>query len=280
MMEPIRVTLSEMARAFAYLAAGVKLAFILGTAIGVGSFAKWVIEQWYPFTRWLWDNILLYLDLPKLNQIEKDSLTALVFFLPLGISSLISSSKTPDDQNSVTIQFISGALGAIFFIILCWDVVMFAFNSTTPTIISGLEWYHKETMDMFIFFFNNSILGIGALMIYVISVAVVFATLRRVYRGERWHKLIRTVNRYSAALFAIVFLLASITASVISDSFLPVLSVVLIVCIVAISIIRSPRLLLTASGAALGFILLAVVYEVCLLAIRFIESVNKTGIVS
>ena len=273
-------TLKDMGRAFSPILAGFKLAIILVGYIGVGSIAKWIVEQWYPFTRWMWDNIFVYLDLPKLSQIEKDSLTALLFFLPLGASCIWSLRRTTDDQRNPSLQIISGALGTIFFIVLCWDVVRFTLQSTTPAIVSNLEKDHQRLIEALNLFYYNPLIGIAILLSYVTLVMMVYFIIRRkIMENERWRNRLRRISKFSVGFFAFTFLILAISASMTADSILPFISVLLIISIVVLSVLKSPLLLLTASGASLAFILSALTYEACLFAISFIESAhNNTNV--
>jgi len=119
---------AEVLRELSPILAGAKLATIILGYVGVGSFAKWVIEEWYPFTRWVWDQVTVFLDLPSLSQIEKDSLTVLVFFLPLGISAFLNKVRGNTEQNpTLKTRFISALFGIFCILIICFDLIDFLF---------------------------------------------------------------------------------------------------------------------------------------------------------
>ena len=71
--------------------AGFKLAVIVIGYFGFGSFAKWVISYWYPFTRLVWDTIMNTFSLLILPILVKVSLTALVFFFTRSNRSMAES---------------------------------------------------------------------------------------------------------------------------------------------------------------------------------------------
>jgi hypothetical protein len=63
--------------------AGFQLAVAVIGYVGVGALASWVVSVWFPFTREMWQLLIQYMKLPfHLTNIEKDSLTTLVFFYP------------------------------------------------------------------------------------------------------------------------------------------------------------------------------------------------------
>lgn len=102
--------------------AGFKLAVIVIGYFGLGSVAKWVISYWYPFTRWVWDSVANLLYLPIFPVIVKDSLTALIFFLPLGGAALwrkVAGRTGEGDSHRV----LGAAFGSLFLIIICKDVL-------------------------------------------------------------------------------------------------------------------------------------------------------------
>jgi len=269
---PLWRVIKDIIRALSPILAGFKLATIVIGYIGAGSISKWIIEQWYPFTRWLWDNIFSYLNLPKIGQIEKDSLTALLFFLPMGISGTFSLRHAGSEQKGLYIQVISGALGAIFFIILCWDVVHFSLQSITPAIMVEFEQHYQNAITLLNIVYNNSFLGAIAVLFYILMI-IIFIT--KMPQGEKWKRRLWIANIVSAAFFALVLLLPGIYAALISGNALPIISVVLIIFIVVMCIFRSPVILLVTSGASLAFISSAMIYEICLSIISFIESSHK-----
>ncbi len=63
--------------------AGFQIAVSIVGFFGIGAVAKWVIENWLPFTRWVWSEMFSFLHLPNISIEEKDSLTTLAFFAPM-----------------------------------------------------------------------------------------------------------------------------------------------------------------------------------------------------
>ena len=122
-------TLIKIFRDFSAILAGFKLAIIVISYFGFGSLAKWVLEQWYPFTRWMWDNVFAYLNLPEITDIEKDALTAIFFFLPLGATAIIAPSNRIRDLDSPRIQLISAPLGLLFIYAICGNLITFVLST-------------------------------------------------------------------------------------------------------------------------------------------------------
>lgn len=103
--------------------AGFKLAIIVISYFGVGSLAKWCIEHWYPFTRKMWDALAFSLSFPEFSIPVKDSLTALIFFLPLGITAVHQIFYPSNESTSNSYRAFAGLLGVVFFFIVTKDVI-------------------------------------------------------------------------------------------------------------------------------------------------------------
>lgn len=116
-------SLRELLRELSALLAGFKLALILIGWFGFGSVAKWVLEQWYPFTRWVWDAFAIALSFPELPIAVKDSLTALVFFLPLGITAFFWPSGSTTSTASNRIRIIAIVLGLVLLLVVSKDAI-------------------------------------------------------------------------------------------------------------------------------------------------------------
>ena len=101
--------------------AGFKLALIVIGWFGLGSVASWVIERWYPFTRWVWDQMTEFFLWPTLPIVVKDSLTALVFFLPLGIGAIFQARHK--DESRFRQRLLGTFFGCFFLVLICRDVL-------------------------------------------------------------------------------------------------------------------------------------------------------------
>ncbi|MEO1724426.1 MAG: hypothetical protein AAFR84_18755 [Pseudomonadota bacterium] len=118
--------LHQIVANFGSLGVGFKLAIIVSGYIGAGSFAKWVIDIWYPFTRRLWGDLAKFLSLPELYNYEKDALTALVFFVPFGVAAALAPSLQ-HQREQITFyrreQLLAFGLGTLFFYLVCRDLI-------------------------------------------------------------------------------------------------------------------------------------------------------------
>ena len=116
----------ELLRNVGALGVGFKLALIVSSYIGAGSFAKWVISVWYPATRRFWAIAAENLSFPVLTDSEKDALTALCFFIPFGISALITAIKGREIEAdyAIEIERLSATiLGGAFFYLICRSII-------------------------------------------------------------------------------------------------------------------------------------------------------------
>ena len=118
----------DLFRSASQLLAGLKLTAAFMTFFGIGTIGQWLITTFYPFTRLLWGDFLHWLKLPDISNLEKDALTALLFFLPLGISNLISAAfsnrdgiETTDGRSADRLSAI--VFGMLFFLIICGGLI-------------------------------------------------------------------------------------------------------------------------------------------------------------
>lgn len=118
----------DLFRSASQLLAGLKLTAAFMTFFGIGTLGQWLITTFYPFTRLLWGDFLSWLRLPDISNLEKDALTALLFFLPLGVSSVISVIFKRDEDAATDDELIADRktaiiFGLLFFIIICGGLI-------------------------------------------------------------------------------------------------------------------------------------------------------------
>lgn len=89
--------------------AGFNVASHIVGFFGIGAVASWIIERWIPFTRWIWTQVIDFLNLPQIPELEKDALTTVFFFLPLGIWSLVPKARNDDDERFRVLGAMTGA---------------------------------------------------------------------------------------------------------------------------------------------------------------------------
>jgi len=99
--------------------AGFQAAAALVGYAGLGAFAKWVADNWFPFTRALWEKLISYLDLGiDLSAAQKDALTTAVFFLPMVIWSIFFAARQRKYTNPQMIRVVAQGAALVLVIIL------------------------------------------------------------------------------------------------------------------------------------------------------------------
>ncbi|WP_139793000.1 hypothetical protein [Pseudophaeobacter leonis] len=114
--------------------AGFNVASHVLAFFGIGALSSWLIEKWFPFTRWLWAEIFFSLDFPDIGEVEKDALTTLMFFAPLGFWALLKSEE--DEQNAE--YKMAGLFSGIFFLIVVSKDFFIKLHSNAYSIVSEL----------------------------------------------------------------------------------------------------------------------------------------------
>lgn len=129
--------------------------------IGLGEFARWVLDHWLPFTRWLWTWVLTNINLPDvpLNDSEKDALTTFVFFVPMLIWALLSS-KDESQQSKFDGFRIPAMISALIFILILGHTSAVAIYSTFTIIgdIGNQPHWVKGTYSIAVLFLSINIL--------------------------------------------------------------------------------------------------------------------------
>lgn len=265
--------------------AGFKLAVIVIGYFGLGSVAKWFISYWYPFTRSIWDVLMTFLTLPILPVVVKDSLTALIFFLPLGFTAIWQ--KYYNNGSNVSSHRLLGAtFGALFLIIICKDVltsIYYWYISISEIMGPYATHIIKRRYEKLDFLMGYFVLG------YISFVLIALMAIK-IFKLEPWIRSLRDLLRknfrklvmgYALITLLSIFLLGSafLLKSIQMDpsSSAPILSaiaiLIVIVGILIIAILYAPRKLYVTTGAAIAFVFAAILFEVFLLLKNYIESV-------
>lgn len=116
-------------RSGSQIVAGLKITAAFLSYVGIGQIGKWLFEKFYPFTRLMWGDLFSWLKFPEISDLEKDALTALLFFIPLAVSSIVSSLVIEVDTPPKNEEWRSDTLmaiffGSIFFLLICGALVM------------------------------------------------------------------------------------------------------------------------------------------------------------
>ncbi len=279
----IKAIFKELGSVFA----GFKIALIVIAYFGFGSVAKWCIEQWYPFTRWVWDKLCMLITIPPFPDVIKDSLTALVFFIPLGIAVLIQIFSKSKNYN-VSHRALGACFGITFLFLICKDVlssIAEGLASIAPRAIAENP-FVSFIDDLSKFFINipNWVLVLLALM-YIFTFGFVLFSRKRMTNIDiarqllillkRRNYLIANIILHSTILVIIFgYSFAQIAAS--DTTFRPIavafLIMLIILVLIVLAVIFIPRKLYVTMGVAIAFISMALAFDIFLIAKRFIES--------
>jgi hypothetical protein len=281
----IRSDLKSVFRELSPILAGFKLGLIVISYFGIGSVAKWVISHWYPFTRWVWDLFCEYFTLPTFPDVVKDSLTALLFFIPLGVTSLIEFRKKSDDENSTKHRFFGAFFGFLFLAFICNEAL-----SAIATAVS--ESSAITSFDSVFLRFSESFLkGFNAVPVWVhvaflgaylaSSGALAFYINKSEVRRNRFTRIIRQSTKLSFQLLsAISFLLLLISVGLPMTGLLyggeiaVLVSIAIMLITFAIllaAVAFAPRKLFVTAGACIAFVVAAMCFEFVVWLIDFIE---------
>lgn len=280
--EDLRAVFKELSP----ILAGFKLALIVISYFGLGSVAKWVISHWYPFTRWLWDGVCNFLSIPAFPVVVKDSLTALVFFIPLGVTAAIEFRLGSSSQNRNTHRLLGAFFGFLFLIIICKDAITsigFALSAVAPDsrydgalakfasqIVSDLNSIPKWTPVAL------------ALAHSVATYAIYLYVRKSPSRSEKlavwlqgvWRVALRSLA-FSSAISALCVMYLATSGYIHGAGIAVVSSIAIMFAILAIlssAVIFAPRKLYITAGACLAFVAAAICFELLVATISFIES--------
>ncbi len=119
-VEPVRQRpgFAQYFEALGPILAGFQLAAVVIGFFGSGALAKWILYNWFPFTRYLWSLVLAYIKLPEVTAAEKDALTTMVFFLPMGLWALYAKFFRKAPTPPLTYKIPALFVGALFVVLL------------------------------------------------------------------------------------------------------------------------------------------------------------------
>lgn len=168
------------------LFAGFQIAASVVGFFGIGVVAKWIIENWLPFTHWVWGELLTFLHLPSISIAEKDALTTLAFFAPMAISSFITytapketeGTSNADAGKEIRLRVYATLMGIAFMILIGGRVIQDTVTLFTTDMPETLPIDSNETPLLDIGFFAN----IGLIFSTILSILVVSLSL---YVGSR-----------------------------------------------------------------------------------------------
>lgn len=290
--DDIKLVLTELSP----ILAGFKLAVMVVGYFGLGSVAKWIISYWYPFTRWVWDQVAIQLSFPELPLIVKDSLTALIFFLPLGITAIFQRIRG-EDKDEGRHRISSALFGFLFLFLICKDVIGSIINS-----LSSLQEINLEPINSFVklpfIIIEDASSIILPIYIVVIIAYLVVRLLARSHSQEEdsffgsflmlEDKVKNDLRKYNRAAVKISSFVSAITFPVFSiyiiltsglDDASAIIGAFAILTVIVISLLLAifyaPKKLFITTGAAIAFVLAAALFEGFMIAKSFMESVSS-----
>lgn len=115
---------------FREVTASASVYLALGELFALGEFSRWLINIFRPLSRKLWEVLISYLPFDLILSIkEKDALTALLLFLPLGFVGFYRLLFSSNRGNLILLKNSNITVFAIFFawiifLILLFDVII------------------------------------------------------------------------------------------------------------------------------------------------------------
>ena len=267
--------LKSVIRELTPILAGLKIAAILLTWIGVGSAASWVIEYWYPFTRNVWDYVCKLISIPNLSLEVKDTLTAFIFFLPLGVNALMVKLKGESESVSGSLRVIAGSLAAFFLIVIAKEGILHL------NMWDGFEMTSYEEGFSIMFLWLMLILGgFGYSFYFVGEFSHRMKLERKVYTQGgsdfKFDRIIKRRNRWEKVSLIVYGSIVSLLLVILSDDwYRPVAIIGLVIASIGCikeSLKHTPSKLLLVAGSTTSFIFAAFFYEVILIAHEKVES--------
>lgn len=256
------------------VAAGFNVAtYVLGF-VGAGALSNWVIERWFPFTRWVWSQVLQLITLPDISNADKDALTTVVFFLPLGIWAIIfgrSQSKYYRGRNENYMRAAGALTGAVFLLIVGNKFLINIFGVI-------LTIYERGGVNPFIIW---AIISSAAYI--MISFALHQIKMSKIEAGILHevadHRYSRVAYSFSILIGSVVFLILATGGAFFIGLVGSIQSISLFVTLAlgAITSIRTPYRMMMALGVVLCFVSAGLVFEVGVGIIDYIDSVTTEG---
>ncbi len=262
---------------FGPVLAGFQIAVSIVSFFGIGAFASWVIEHWFPFTRWVWTEIISYIDFPDISDPEKDALTAIAFFIPMAVSALLNrlnnhNSDSPDKGKLLRVRIAALVIGVIF---------MYLVGSRV--IFDMLEMASNFEVTSFYEVFRYSNMVIVLLMIpYIIH--FLYARLiskEHINDWERYYERSSKIRRISQVLMFTVLLVTAagggIWLAAAGMGWIRAFAPLFILLCLGTTVIFHPNRLLNTAGVVIAFVGASFGWELALAVVEIIESVpNNT----
>lgn len=290
--------------------AGFQIAVSIIGYFAIGAIAKWIIENWFPFTRWVWDELFQKLNLPDLSVAEKDALTTVAFFMPMAISSVYSwreknMSKSDEviseniENREARYRIYAALIGAFFMIVVGGSVIndVFVLFGNVGAELTLDEEKNKHILDPE--FFANFGLIISVLTaVMMIAFALYWLIQRSSRLDNKTKQTLEKVSRRAKPIFtqtastALASTLASIVSALTSLlsfgtmlggiiasasqlGFIRTASPILILLSLITTVFLHPKRLLQTAGVVVALIVASVGWDAAVFVVKMVESVPK-----
>lgn len=226
----------------------------------VGAVARWIIEQWFPFTRWVWTELhailATYVEIPELNIIEKDALTTAVFFAPLGLYAFTTSSSHPLDGKY---KWFAPVLGIFFLCVVGFQLVSAVVNTAFNTAILTLP---------------ATIFGWIALAFLGSAICWAAIDVVRENRAEGKSEIVPAIG-IPTLFFPAVLTVINMAENIFTLGWVTFACFLIVGTFASAASLKTPYRLSWSLGGLIAFILSGLAFEFILFIVGFIEQTPK-----
>lgn len=274
--------MKKLMQEFGPVLAGFQLATYLVGFFGIGAFASWVLNTWRPFTHWVWDNFFNWLHLPTLTNLEKDALTAVLFFLPMAgwalFSRYVLGKKGPFTKFTMAA---AGIAAALFLYLVAGKLIIETIIMSTQNI--------QEAKQLGADAVNTKELDVSYYIVISLAVALI-ATLLKIIHFSSWRALtgfkryiarvisskilIRMYNFvfYVSSIATIFVFLLGITFNI---GWIRGIAIFSVLGCIALTLKLDPRRLLVSTGALVAFVISSALFEFAVWTIKQMNNLSS-----
>jgi len=268
---------SPILRRLSVYTAGFQVYSTLTGILALGAVGNWIATHWHGITRACWDLLLVKLIgfNWRLSAVEKDALTALVFFLPMGMLSFVyvakeadSSWMDPFSQKLPTTRKVLARAVAMF----CGCALIYILSYPTLSAI----WSFWRATPIPLWLANFTIMVLAPLLLIIAVCRGIFGRIRRGW-AEKAYALFNSAFRFLWATgnwIAVGFLLYSAWRSANAIGFVSAFCGLAIFYFVLWTGIRFPERLIHVAAVVLALLAIGGISE---LVSTFIKVLERTS---
>lgn len=281
----MRISFRKILEDIGPVLAGFQISVSIVGFFSIGAFASWIIENWLPFTRWIWTECLSRLNLPQITDFEKDALTTIAFFTPMAISAILNRNIINDEKRLFRTRIYALILGVIFMYLVGNRVVvdmLSMMNSfdVNAFIGSAQEPIYKRPIYL-LNFVLMPIMLVPAMYFYYHKYKGILIKTRKSeeYDEEdlrnRRRKLLRNTNNLVLAIGLSSFLFTGIYLATEGLGIIRAFAPLIVVGCLAISVLLHPSRLLNTAGVVVAFVGSSIGWEIAAKIVNTIETLPK-----